>query len=279
MSALFSDAFPIYKLQGCGNDFVFVLQKDLKLAETQMPEYAVAVCRKAFGVGADGFVVLDAPAKDSAADIRWHFFNADGSRAGMCGNGARCAAKLAHALGLVPAKHVLATDVGDIACEVREDGLVKIGLTEPKGLKLSQTLKLLGQPYEVHFVDTGVPHAVVFLDDLQGADVRALGRALRFHEAFAPAGTNANFAQVSGNAAADLRTYERGVEDETYACGTGACATAVIAASLGHTGQEVAVTTSGGERLIVNQENGRVFLTGAATIVFTGEASKKALGL
>ncbi|MBU1229056.1 MAG: diaminopimelate epimerase [Proteobacteria bacterium] len=280
MSTMFGARAPFYKLQGCGNDFVAIDNRVLRLPEAQMAEWARRICPRAFGVGADGLFFLDAPGAVQDADYRWHFFNADGSRAEMCGNASRCAGRLAHALGLAGERQRLATDAGVIAIEVLpEAGQVKVQLTQPDGLSLGLWLSVLGRETEVHFVNTGVPHAVVFVDEVREADVAAVGRALRFHEHFAPAGTNANFAQVLDSGRALVRTYERGVEAETLACGTGVSAVQVVAQALGRTGPRLACTTASGEVLVTSLEGGSVFLQGAAELTFTGELNLPALGL
>lgn len=267
-----------HKMQGCGNDFVIIDNRVLNVPVAVMPEWAKRVCNKCFGVGADGLIFLENALAGSGLEYRWHFYNADGSRAEMCGNGARCAARLAYLLGIAPANHTLGTDAGGVAAQVLASGQVKVRLTPPKDLRLGAELDVDGQKLIVHFVNTGVPHAVVFFEDISLVDVKKLGRAIRFHAAFAPAGTNANFVTVKGPGTLLLRTYERGVEDETYACGTGACASAIVASKLGLTGTEVDVTTTGGEVLGVDVTDG-VVLRGAAEVVFSGVFYPKAMGL
>jgi diaminopimelate epimerase len=280
MSIMFGARAPFYKLQGCGNDFVALDNRVLRLPVALMAEWARRICPRAFGVGADGLFFLDHPEAGADADYRWHFFNADGSRAEMCGNASRCAGRLAHALGLAGARQRLATDAGTIAIEVLpEAGQVKVQLTRPQGLALGARLNVLGRETEVHFVNTGVPHAVIFVDNVGEVDVAGLGRAVRFHEHFAPAGANANFAQVLDSGRALVRTYERGVEAETLACGTGVSAVQVVASALGRTGERVENTTTGGEVLVTSLESGSVFLQGAAELTFTGELNLPALGL
>lgn len=280
MSIMFGARAPFYKLQGCGNDFVAMDNRVLRLPEALMAEWARKICPRAFGVGADGLFFLDIPAAGTDADYRWHFFNADGSRAEMCGNASRCAGRLAFALGLAGLRQRLATDAGTIAIEVLPDaGQVKVQLTRPRGMVLGALLSVLGRETEVHFVNTGVPHAVIFVDDVRALDVAAMGRAVRFHEHFAPAGANANFVQVLDSRSVLVRTYERGVEAETYACGTGVSAVQVVASALGKAGERVENTTTGGEILVTSLEDGGVFLQGAAELTFTGELNLPALGL
>jgi diaminopimelate epimerase len=268
-----------HKMQGCGNDFVVIDNRELKVPRALMAEWARLVCRRCFGIGADGLIFLETAAPGSGLDFRWHFYNEDGSRAEMCGNGARCAAKLGNLLGFAGKKLVLGTDAGGVAAEVLHDGQVRVRLTPATELKTGLALDVAGEKLTVHFVNTGVPHAVVFFEDVSMVDVKRLGRAIRFHEAFAPKGTNANFVAVKDSGHLQLRTYERGVEDETLACGTGACASAVIANALGLAGPDVDVTTSGGEVLGVGLADGQVNLRGAAEICFSGVLYPRTLGL
>lgn len=271
---------PVHKLHGCGNDFVFIDNRTLALPVAAMPDWARAVCRRAFGVGADGLVFLEDTPGDRKGDYIWHFYNADGSRAEMCGNASRCAALLAVELGFAGPRHVFGTDAGLIRAEAdAAAGTAKVELPPPRDLTLGMELDL-GQGREmVHFVNTGVPHAVVFTRDAPAVDVRSLGAALRRHAHFAPAGANANFAQIIDRGNIHVRTFERGVEDETYACGTGAAAGAVIAHALGLTDPTVNVRSSGGEILGISIEGDSVFLSGKAVRVFSGEMFLEGLGL
>ena len=279
---IFGPSVPFYKMQGCGNDFVVVDNREAKVAEADMSKWAKALCARAFGVYADGLFFLDDTTEDGL-DYRWHFFNSDGSRAEMCGNASRCAGKLAHAIGLAPAEHTFGTDAGPISAQVLKDGpdagRVKVQLTPPKGLETDIQLEIDGAPLTVHFADTGVPHVVVFVDDIEALDIMDLGSKLRYHERFAPAGTNVNFAQVKDDNTMLLRTYERGVEAETYACGTGAAATQLVANTLGLTAERADLTTTGGEVLTIFLEEGTVFLQGAAELTFKGEVYLEPLKL
>ena len=280
--SLFTESVPFYKMQGCGNDFVVIDNRELKVPEAVMADWARKVCARAFGVYADGLFFLEETA-DPALDYRWHFYNSDGSRAEMCGNASRCAGKLAHAIGLAPAEHVFGTDAGPIKAKVLLDGpdagRVKVQLTPPKGTRTNIELDVDGRPLTVHFCDTGVPHTVVFVDDVASVQIMDLGPKIRYHAHFAPAGTNVNFAQVVDRKTMLLRTYERGVEGETYACGTGAAATQLLANQLGLTDAAAALTTTGNEVLTIFLEGGNVFLQGAAELTFQGEFYLKALGL
>ena len=279
---IFTDSVPFFKMQGCGNDFVVIDNRELGVPESAMADWAKAVCARAFGICADGLFFLE-NADDPALAYRWHFYNSDGSRAEMCGNASRCAAKLSHAIGLAPAEHAFGTDAGPIRAKVLLDGpdagRVKVQLTPPLKTETGITLDVDGQPLTVHFTDTGVPHTVVFVDDVKAVDIMDLGPKIRYHDHFAPAGTNVNFAQVIDQNTMLLRTYERGVEAETYACGTGAAATQLLAHTLGLTGDHADLTTTGNEVLTVFLENETVYLQGAAELTFKGDLYLKPLGL
>ncbi len=280
MDAVLGQPVPFFKMQGCGNDFVIVDNRQLGFDPAVMPEMVAPVCRKAFGVGADGMIFLDTAPAGSGLDYIWHFFNADGSRAEMCGNGSRCAARLAWLLGLAPARHVFGTDAGPIEAVVDEDSnQVTVRLTPPRDLRLDLNLEIERQPITLHFVNTGVPHAVIVLDTLENVDVWKIGRLVRFHAFFQPAGANVNFVAVEGPGRLSLRTYERGVEDETYACGTGAVASAVVARELGLTGEETVITTTGGEELGIILRDGKTYLRGAAELVYRGAFYPQSMGI
>jgi diaminopimelate epimerase len=267
----FGEYVEFYKMQGCGNDFVAVDNRSAGIPVEAMPELVVKACRRAFGISADGMFFLEEAPAGSGLDYRWHFYNSDGSRAEMCGNASRCAARLAHALGLAPARHVFGTDAGPVEAEVLAGtNRARVRLPAPRDLKLDQPLDVDGQSLTVHFVNTGVPHAVVFVADVEKVDVAGLGRALRFHPHFAPAGTNVNFVQVLSPSDMLLRTYERGVEAETYACGTGAAASQLVANALDLTGDAAGLKTTGGEILGITLQSDAVYLEGAAEMVFTG---------
>ncbi len=282
MTATLQQAVPFHKMHGCGNDFVFINNRELGLPREAMPAWAVALCRRAFGVGADGLVFLDLPPADMnpKPDYIWHFYNADGSRADMCGNASRCAALLAARLGIAPSRHVLGTDAGPVRAEVDLlTGIARVEMPTPKDLRLTIALPLAGMQSIVHFVNTGVPHAVLFAPDVAAVDIATLGPALRHHDAFKPAGANANFAQIVDKNTILLRTHERGVEGETYACGTGAAATVLVAHKLGLTEAAVQVHTSGKECLGINLEGNAVFLSGKAVHVFSGVLTPGAVEL
>jgi diaminopimelate epimerase len=275
---------PFVKMSGAGNDFILIDHRKPLLAPEAMPAFAAAVCRRKFSVGADGLILLETSDK---ADFCWRFFNADGSIAEMCGNGARCAARFAFMQGIAPAKMRFETLAGIIEAEIA-DSEAAVKMTDPVALRLHQTIMVNNAPLTVHSLNTGVPHVVLFVDNIEEADVCGLGRAIRHHEAFGPAGANVNFVQQRGNVF-HVRTYERGVEGETLACGTGSAASAIIAALLGQTAAPVDIITSGGDRLTILFEctavqDGEqadvvynVHLKGPARMIYAGELHSEAL--
>jgi len=279
---IFGKSVPFYKMQGCGNDFVVIDNREIGVPESVMDMWAQKICSRAFGVYADGLFFLE-NSDDPALDYRWHFYNSDGSRAEMCGNASRCAGKLAHAIELAPAEHTFGTDAGPIKAQVLLEGpnrgRVKVQLTPPVGTETNIKIDIDNQPMTIHFADTGVPHVVVFVDDIEALDIMDLGPKIRYHDHFAPAGTNVNFAQVKDENTMLLRTYERGVEAETYACGTGAAAAQLIANKLGLTDDYADLTTTGNEVLTIFLEDGNIFLQGAAELTFKGDLFLEPLDL
>jgi diaminopimelate epimerase len=268
-----------YKMQGSGNDFIVIDNRAKTISPKDMPRWAKTLCPHAFSIGADGIIFLELD-NSGQATTRWHFFNADGSRAEMCGNGSRCATLLAYRLGMAPARHLMLTDAGTVHAQVfPEAGEVDVQLTPARDMALNFTLDLDGQAVTTHFTNTGVPHAVIVTPDVKSLDVKGLGAKVRYHDHFAPAGTNANFIQVVSRGELLLRTYERGVESETYACGTGAAASVAVAHALGLCDPKAKVTTSGGEVLEISVHGSDIFLRGKAQLVYKGEFCPAALGL
>jgi diaminopimelate epimerase len=267
-----ASSLSFWKMNGAGNDFVMVDNRDLSL--TLSGKTIEELCDRHRGVGADGLLAVEPPV--NGGDFRMRYYNADGGEAEMCGNGARCFARYVNALldnSLTSLK--FETQAGMISAEFVGDQ-VRINMSPPHSLRLHQSLVVNGTSLLVHSVNTGVPHAVVFVDDLEGTDVRALGAGLRYHEAFTPKGTNANFATITAPGTIAIRTYERGVEDETLACGTGMVACALIHHELTGVPSPVAVKVKGGDTLEVGfakmgEEYHQVTLFGPADFVFQGK--------
>jgi len=272
---------PFSKLSGSGNDFILVDNRDGRIPQEKLSSTARALCRRKFSVGADGFIALEDAEK---ADFRWRFYNADGSSAEMCGNGGRCAARFAAARGIAGERLCFETLAGVIRAEVR-GSRVKLQLPPPGALDPDREIPLEGGAVRASCLNTGVPHAVIRVDDLEAVDVDGLGRRIRLHPAFAPAGTNVDFIHRLEGARIAMRTYERGVEGETLACGTGAVAAACIASHAWSLASPVDVLTRGGEVLTVHftpaPEAGGfrdLFLEGGTVWVYDGTATEESLG-
>jgi diaminopimelate epimerase len=268
---------PFCKMSGSGNDFILIDNRQRILDGEGIPDFVRRVCARKVSVGADGLILIEPSGR---VNFRWRFFNADGSEAEMCGNGGRCAARFAVFRGIAPERLSFETLAGIIEAEV-QGRRVKLQMVQPSGMELDLRVKIEGAEYPLHFINTGVPHAVEFVEDASRAVVVDRGRKIRFHPRFQPAGTNANFVQPIDRGHLKVRTYERGVEDETLACGTGAVASALIAAARGLADSPVAVETSGGEILnIYFQRQGkgfeRVFLEGDTRLVYEGELGEEA---
>lgn len=265
-----------YKMTGAGNDFVMVDNRELLLTPVLTHDAIAALCNRRFGVGADGLIAVE-PARGEG-DVRMRYYNSDGGEAEMCGNGARCFTAFVNFLtkGKMSILH-FETMAGLVKGEMHADGRVTVQLTTPKDLKLDVLPPTETVPAPVHFVNTGVPHAVAYLPSVDDIDVVKMGAFLRYHEAFAPAGTNANFACVLSPQHLKLRTYERGVEDETLACGTGMTATALLHAALTGADSPIKLDVAGGVTLSVAFRKGEgmtftdVTLTGPAVMVFEGD--------
>ena len=262
-----------YKMHGGGNDFVLMDHRQRQIPEAEQSRFAQRVCAPRVGVGADGLILIE---NSERADFRWRFYNADGSEAEMCGNGARCAARFAVMHGLAGPRLSFETLAGLIAAEILDHHRVRVAMVGVEGLRLNLSIPLTGETLAGHFLKVGVPHVAVPVENLAEVPIRQWGRETRFHQMFQPAGTNVNFVRVKDGHTLEIRTYERGVEDETLACGTGAVAAALISASLGKVASPVAVHTRGGEVLTVSfqlqgEKVTQVFLEGDALVVYQGE--------
>ena len=259
-----------FKVVGSGNDFILVDQRRRSpLANPSL--VAKAWCDRKQGIGADGLLVLLPSAK---ADARMRIFNPDGSEAEMCGNGLRCLAWFLHTQNRRKTLSI-ETRAGLMQAQIVGPGQVRTYLVHPKKLRLGLSLRHRGKRYQVHAVNTGVPHAVLLVSHLERMDLVSLGPAIRFHRAFRPAGTNVDLVRIDSPHRISIRTYERGVEAETLACGTGAVASTVIGTALGKLQPPVRVMTTGGEYLTVGFHQKRrpweeLYLEGPAQILFGG---------
>jgi len=272
---------PFMKFAGSGNDFIFIDNRRGAIAPRQLKRLAIQLCRRRWSIGADGLIVIE---PSSRADFKWRFFNADGSQAGFCGNGARCAARFAYIKRIARRTMIFETRVGLIAAEIlgTRGERVNVRMPDPKGLRLNVKIPIDGQQHTLHLVDSGVPHCVYVVNDLEKTDVNAVGRITRNHRRFRPLGTNVNFIKVINKRRVGIRTYERGVEGETLACGTGSIAAAVIANQLARVTSPVTVIPASGLPLKVSftVEDGTyqdVFMEGDARVICDGHIKPDAL--
>jgi diaminopimelate epimerase len=268
---------PFVKMSGTGNDFILIDNRQKILDADRWGDFVRRVCTRKVSVGADGLVLVE---PSNRVDFRWRFFNSDGSEAEMCGNAGRCAARFAVLKGIATQRLSFETAAGVISAEVY-GRRVKLQMIQPFGMELDLRITVDGQVHLLHFINTGVPHAVEIVEEVSRVAAEDLGRRIRFHPRFQPSGTNANFLQPIDRSHLRVRTYERGVEEETLACGTGAVAGALIAAAKGLAGSPAAVETTGGEILTIYfQRKGEgfehVFLEGDTRLVYEGNLWEEA---
>ena len=261
-----------YKMSGSGNDFIIIDNRKRIVDESGLMNFVANVCRRKMSVGADGLILIE---NADAVDFKWRFFNSDGSVAEMCGNGARCAARFAYINGIAGTEMSFETEAGIIHAKVARDQ-VKIKMPDPTDLKTDYALELENSTLSVSSVNTGVPHVVIEADNIDDIEVVKLGREIRFHDVFDPAGTNVNFVCLQNDDIVAIRTYERGVEDETLACGTGAIASAIVISYKKKIKSPVKLMTRSGEYLYIyyKVKQGRfydIFLEGDARIIYKAQ--------
>ncbi len=259
----------ITKMHGNGNDFIIVDEfRETIIAEEEKARFAKAVCHRNFGVGADGVIFVQ---PSEVADVKFRYFNSDGSEAAMCGNGIRCFSRYVVEEGYAENRLRVETLAGVIELDVYYDGKwwVKVDMGKPKlGDVWGYELEFNGEKYVLYAVYTGVPHVVIFVDNLD-FDIIPLARKIRYMYDLFPEGTNVNFAKVERKDRIVMRTYERGVEGETLSCGTGSVAVAAVANKLGFVENRVDVITKGG--LLKIELGETAYMTGSATRVFDAE--------
>ena len=255
------------KMTGLGNDFIFInnMEGYYNNLLSNIIKYIPRLCKRGLSIGADGLVILG-QSKD--ADFSWKFFNSDGSIAEMCGNAARCAAKYAYLSGIAEKKMSFETMAGIIKAEIINDLLVKTELTSPRDIKIDNYIYELD--INVSSINTGVPHVVIFADNVENINVQQQGSKIRNHKTFAPKGTNVNFCKILDKNTITIRTYERGVEGETMACGTGAMASAIISKEKGMAIYPVNVITKGGGIIKITYESNSYYIEAEARLVFNG---------
>jgi diaminopimelate epimerase len=263
-------------MSGSGNDFIIIDNRRNIIPMDDLSAFAAKVCRRKLSVGADGLILIES---SHTADFKWNFFNSDGSVAEMCGNGARCAARFALLSQIAGEKMAFETIAGLIRASVSNDR-VKINMTDPHDLQLDCRVEIEQGIYHYHRLNTGVPHVVIEVEDIDAVDTVGIGRRIRHHADFAPAGTNVNFIGKEGRQWV-VRTYERGVEDETLACGTGIVAAALVLAARKSLPSPICLRSRSGSLLSVHfsqTETGfkEILLEGDARIICDGELAEDA---
>ena len=276
-----------WKMNGAGNDFIILNNLEEHLPEEVFPNLARTLCERHLSIGADGLMVVDTPTQ--GGDYRMRFYNSDGSIGEMCGNGARCICRYGYENGLAGEVQKVETTAGLVTGQRIDRRLYRVRLNDPSIIQLDHPVEVDGVRYACSYVelgDPGLPHAVVPYRGLAEADtneLRELGRKLRWHPSF-PKGANVNFYEITGEDQVYERTFERGVEDFTYACGTGTGSVVTVLTLQGKvTGQGIAVRMAGGELVIhADREGSRIrdlYLTGPTNIVCKGEVTDEDMTL
>jgi len=267
-----------FKLEASSNDFILLDNRKQNL-NLDYKNFAKKYCARRIGVGADGLLIIE---PSQVGIVKMRIFNPDGSEAEICGNGSRCVGLWLKLEGGYRKKKTMRveTKVGIIEIAVSFSQEIKIKMIDPFDLKLDLPVKIFKRTVKVNYVNTGVPHAVIFVEGLEGINVEKIGRAIRFHKKFSPQGTNVDFVEFGGSNLIMVRTYERGVEGETLACGTGIVASAVVASLKLGIERKVKAKTKSGEVLEVHFKNERgkfseVWLEGGANLVYKGEITLK----
>ena len=272
------ETIEFWKMNGSGNDFILIDNREGVVAEGDKSRLVQRVCRRRESAGADGLIFLT---NSDRYDFGWQYFNADGGEVDMCGNGTRCIARFAYLKGIAGTKMTFETLTGPVSAEVM-GRVVKVLMPDPSNLQLDIDLPREREWLTVDSINTGVPHVVVQVENLGDHPVVDQGRSIRYDPLFSPEGTNANFVKVHGLDLVESRAYERGVEDETLACGTGAIASALVASARGMVASPVRVKTKGGEELKIHfgKEGDRfkeIWLEGGTSIVYQAELHEEAV--
>ncbi|MEO5778103.1 MAG: diaminopimelate epimerase [Flavobacterium sp.] len=255
--------FTFYKYEGTGNDFIFIDNRENDFPKTDVKRIE-KLCDRRFGIGADGLILLE---NDTETDFRMVYYNSDGNQSSMCGNGGRCIVAFAKSLNLISNETTFKATDGLHDATIFENGIVSLQMKNVDEVKIEK---------EYVFLNTGSPHHVMMVDDLKHYDVKGNGAKIRYSDLYGKAGSNVNFVKQISDDHFRLRTYERGVEDETFSCGTGATAAAIAMNAIGKTNShQIKLDVEGGKLEVsfdkVNDAYINVFLTGPATFVFEGE--------
>lgn len=275
----------IWKMHGAGNDFIFIDDRSNKFDERDV-DFIQKICARGSGIGAEGVLIIRLAETFHGSDFKMIFLNPDGSRVGMCGNAARCAALFAYTMGIGGERQRIETDAGELKAEVicakKGSEFIKVYMPKPKDYAM-KCVDVTDNHFLYEFINSGVEHAVLFTADVDKIDVFGIGRATRYSDAFAPAGTNVDFVEIVSDGVLKMRTYERGVENETGACGTGATASALMYVK-NHSGKfPVEIKVLSGDTLVidgsfVDGEFSDVSLSGPARFVFEGVVDREWYG-
>ena len=278
-----------WKMNGAGNNFVIINNMEEKIPAEKFPYVAKTLCERHLSIGADGFMVVENPNNPSEADYRMVFYNSDGSMGEMCGNGARCICRYGYEKGLAGEVQRVETTAGIVTGERIDKRLYRVRLNDPCNLRLDEPVEIDGETYICSYIELGnpgIPHCVVPISNLKDypeAQLFELGRKLRYYKGY-PKGANVNFCEIIGKDHIFERTYERGVEDFTYACGTGTGSVVTVLTLKGKvSGKNVKVDMTGGTLFIdVEREEDKIknlYLTGPTNIVAKGEVTDEELEL
>jgi len=271
------DKIEFYKMSGSGNDFIIIDNRHAIVDENGLPNFVAKVCRRKMSVGADGMILVE---NSDVSDFKWRFFNSDGSVAEMCGNGARCAARFAYINDIAGSHMSFETLAGIVEAEIIDER-VKVKMTDPLDLMIDDSVELKNDVISVSSINTGVPHVVIINESIDDVDIVRTGREIRRHDKYSPVGTNVNFVRHVRDNTIAIRTYERGVEDETLACGTGAAASAIVMAHKMKIDSPISVLTRSGGYLNIffKEKEGRyydIYLEGDARIIYKAQLWKDA---
>lgn len=209
------------KMVGAGNDFIIIETRKIP----NLKKFTIKICDRTEGVGADGVIILD---KSKKADFKMRIINADGTEAEMCGNGARCLASYVVANKKTRKKSFTIETIAGIITGEAKGEVATVTLAQPQDYKPNIPITISERPITVSYIDTGVPHTIIYVHSIKHIDVFGIGKAVRDHSQFKPRGTNVNFVEQKSKSLIDVRTFERGVEDETKACGTGSVAAGIV---------------------------------------------------
>lgn len=262
-----------YKMSGGGNDFIIINTFNTHLETIDKDKLAILLCNRYFSIGADGLIFIEPSYK---ADFFYRHYNPDGSLANICGNGSRCISLFAYTKNYAGQKMKFESPAGIFSSEIFPDNqTVKVSFVPAINLRLNIPINTNDFAGNVHYIEPGVPHAILFFDNIEELDVAKIGKQILYHPQFQPAGTNVNFVSISDDKNIKLRTFERGLEYETMACGTGAISSSILTNIIKNLQPPIYVHTKGGMILEIDftiKHDSNSNPIGAENITMTGEA-------